>query len=333
MAFPSDITMTPLGQINLTGDEYAIYQEQWSGEFLGFFANATVALPRVRRRELRGAKAAQFLGVGKAVVARHLRGDSILDSSHGILQQVKFGEILVHVDRPLMAAEAVDELEGIIAHYEVREPLFQAMGDAHAAQVDGDLFRVMMKASQDSSGAYRPTTDDPLPFTVEQADADTQVAALLTAMRTVKEGFDTRNIPPGNRYFALPPSSYNLLADPSSQLTQRDFGGEGNGRFADGTVEKAWGFNLLMTNNIPTTDESAASTSGQNGLTYEGDWRNTVGVAWHPMAVGSVVSIAPRVTVEWSTEHQAFVLISKEAVGHGILRPTAACQVRTAVPS
>lgn len=343
MAFPTDFAGNHPGQSNLSGDDHALFQKLITGEVLTVFRNQVHMRPMVNFRTLRGRDRALFDGLGTISGQRHLAHTNIKDSTNGILQNVRHGQTEIRVDRPLMTAIGIDDLEETVNHYDVRMPYVNQIGKFFAEKEDVEFMRLAIKASQGAQGAGGSagiTSDHPTGAHVEAASAGTSASALLDAIQEASENFDTSNVPDDGRVCILKPAQYNLLADPASQLTDRDFGGEGNGRLADGTVFKAWGMTLMKSNLLPQdnstssgTGATSESTQGQLGTTYVTNARKTVALCYHPMALGAVEVFPMMVKAQWDEDFQSWFLISRQATGKGILRPEGAQVIRTGDPA
>ena len=77
------------------------------------------------------------------------------------------------------------------------------------------------------------------------------------------------------------------------------------------------------------TDLSAASNTGQNN-TYRGNFATTVASVFHKSAVGTVKLLDLALESEYDMRRQGTLMISKYAMGHGILRPESCVEIKTA---
>lgn len=334
MAFPNVIDTNPLGQVNLAGSDLALFLKIFSGEVIERAKEFTIMDSKVVKRVLKNAQTAQFPGIGQLSGAYHARGQDILDESatNPIIQQVKHGELTIQVDRPLMTAVGVDDLESIVNHYDVRGPYANAFAKFFMERWDRDVMRLMLKAATAASGTYAVTTDHPDGAIITETNADTVAADLLSALEEAERDMDEKMVASEGRYCLLKPQQYNLLTGPSAALLDRDFGGEGNGRAQDGTVMRAWGFDIIKTNLLPQDDSTGESTTGQNGETYIVDARNTVALCGAPGAIGAVEAMPLAMSTEKDWKTRQDVLIGSRATGLGVLRPEHCIQIRTAAP-
>lgn len=335
MAFPDVINTNPLGQENLAGSELALFLKIFGGEVIERVKTMTLMEDKVMLRKVRGAQTVQFPGIGELSGAYHARGQNILDEAAtggSIIQQVKHGELTIQVDRPLMSAVGIDDLEDVINHYDVRGPYSRAFAKFFAERWDRDVMRLMLKAATAAASTYTVTDDHDDGYIVTNASAGTDAAELLSALEEAERRFDEVDVPAEGRYVVLKPQQYNLLTGPSAALLDRDFGGEGNGRAADGTIMKAWGFTILKSNLLPQDNSTGESVTGMNGETYIVDARNTVALCFAKDAIGGVEALPLTFSAEPDWQTQQTVLVGRRATGLGVLRPERCIQIRSAAP-
>jgi hypothetical protein len=344
MAFPTTVDIVNQGEIAKTGDDYALFLKEFSGEVIEVARNSTVMEPHVQFKRISGAKSAQFPGIGTLSGGFHTTGMNIFDEANPIIQDVAHGEITVHVDRPLMTTLMIDDLEEVINHYDSRAPYARAIGKFFAETMDKYLMRLAILASQGlqgDAGLAGVTADHPSGSFVTAAAGATDPSALLTGIQAASEAMDVANVPSEGRKVFVKPAQYNLLADPASQLTDRDFGGDGNGRTADGTVHRAWGMEIVKTNLLPQDNSTATGTGavgtaadvvGMNGRTYVTNARKTVALCYHEGCLGAVEALPMSVTTDWNKDFQAYDITGRRATGMEILRPEYAVVIRTGDP-
>jgi len=342
MAFPSDIGVVNPGQDGVGGaDNYALFLKEFSGEVIEVARNMTVMEPHVQFKRLLGAKSCQFPGIGTLSGGFHTAGKNIFDTANGILQDVAHGAIDVHVDRPLMTTLMIDDLEEVINHYDSRAPYARAIGKFFAEKMDVYLMRLAILASQGLQGAAGlagVTADHPSGSFVDSVG--TTAPNLLAAIKAAAQKMDENNVPSEGRKVFVKPEQYNLLADPASQLTDRDFGGDGNGRTADGTVYRAWGMEIVKTNLLPQDNSTAVGTGatsesvvGMNDRTYVTNARKTVALCYHEGCLGAVEAMPMSVTTDWNKDFQAYDITGRRATGMQILRPEYAVVLRSGDPA
>jgi hypothetical protein len=313
------------GAANNGADKLALFLKVFSGEVLSTFERMNKVRSRVRRRVITSGKVAQFPAIGKVTASYHSRGVNIISPDSGtLLSNVEHGEQLIHIDRRLIAPVLLDELDDLMNHYELRSEYSTEIGRALAETDDRQLLQVACLAARATSG---PTSDHPIGKVLRQADMDSTIATLSKGVRVAAELLDNNDVPESDRTLYLRPQQYRMIVEDGT-LIDKDIGGSGS--LAAGTVNSLIGFLIVKSNNIPSTDVTSVSnqhtgTTVQND--YRGDFQNTVGIAMHKSAIGTVQLMGVRTSVTWKEEYQAWLLLGKQAVGHGILRPGAAIEL------
>jgi hypothetical protein len=77
------------------------------------------------------------------------------------------------------------------------------------------------------------------------------------------------------------------------------------------------GIGIMMSNLIPQSDDSANSDVKAK---YRADFSTTLGVGWHPDAVGTVKLIGMGLEADRDVRRQEDFIVAKMAVGHGAVR-------------
>lgn len=257
-----------------------------------------------------GAESVQFPMIGDADTVRREVGKSILldaptagnetPSQAGggaFVTGLNMGERRVFLDRPTVSAAFIDNFEAFSSTLENggRAPVLEKLGYALGKDADIYGYRLIVKSSTDttrSGGIDWSTTNLASEFVppaaqnfIVDANAGTDGAALLDAIRSLTEQWDVDEVPDEGRHIALNPARYNLLVN-NQDLLNRDFGGA-NGIFSDGTVFKAWGAELIKVkgSRLPTTDTNAEGTDGIRGTNYNIDATNVVAVGWQDESI------------------------------------------------
>ena len=118
------------------------------------------------------------------------------------------------------------------------------------------------------------------------------------------------------------------MAESATRTVDVDFNPQGNGSFASGKVQQVAGIPIMMSNNVPQSNRSAAS--GENNA-YNGDDSKTIGLVFHKSAVGTVklMDMTTEITGnDYATMYQGTLMVAKYALGHGILRPECAATIK-----
>jgi hypothetical protein len=80
----------------------------------------------------------------------------------------------------------------------------------------------------------------------------------------------------------------------------------------------------VKTNNLPQPNVNTGPAA------YQGDFSTVAALAMHRSAVGTVKLIDLAVEMAYDIRRQGTLVVAKYAVGHGILRPESAVEVKTA---
>lgn len=310
----SDFLVSRLGQSQASGAVDALFLTQWAGEVIASFNNKVVTMDKHQIRTIVKGKTAQFPAIGKATARYHTPGTEITG------QQIKHAERTISIDDLLIADAFVANIDEAMNHYDVRSEYNEQLADALSQQFDQNVLQVGVLAARASA----TITGQSGGGTSEDADYLTVAADLAAGHFVAAQAFDEKNVPDGDRWSFVKPAQYYLLAQ-STALINRDW--DGRGSFADGKIVMIAGFPIVKTNNLPRSD----ITDGPDA--YQVDADTTACLLMHKGAVGTVKLLDLAMESEYSARYQGTLLLAKYAVGHGILRPHASFELRTANPS
>lgn len=329
MAVPDALGFaTPGADGSASADKLGLFLKVFSGEVLTTFERMNKVRGRVRRRVIKSGKVAQFPALGKVTASYHARGVNIISPGSGsaLLSNVEHGEMLIHVDQRLIAPVLLDELDQLMNHYETRSEYATEIGRALATKDDQQLLQVLGIAAR-TVAAGTPTSDHPVGRLLFDANMEAMLDTLTKGIRVAAQLLDENDIPEMDRTCYLRPSEYNRLVEDGT-LIDKDI--DGDGSVSKGTIRQVLGFAMVKSNNIPSTNvvdvtNKHTGTSAQND--YTGDFTDTVALLAHKSAIGTVQLMGVRTSVTWKEEYQAWLLMGKQAVGHGVLRPGAAIEL------
>ena len=315
----ANATVSRLGQVNTSGDANALFLKVWSGEVLATFQRENKMLGMSSVRTISSGKSAQFPVVGTNSTSYHTPGNEITGT------QVKHAEKIINIDDLLISNAFIANIDEAKNHYDVRSIYTSEMGRALANKVDQHLLQLSVLAAQASAtitGGNGGTQ-------ITDADAKTNAASLISSIFECAQALDEHDVPSEERFCVVPPATYYLLVQ-NDKILNRDFGAERNGVYADGTVIKVAGVNIVKANTAVTafTDQSS-SISGTNN-TYNVDAQNVAAVVFHKSAIGTVKLMDLAMESEYDIRRQGTLMVGKMALGHGILRPESAALIKTA---
>ena len=322
----ANATVSRLGLVNNTGTSYdALFLKVFSGEVLTAFARNNIfneALHSVRT--ISSGKSAQFPVLGTATAAYHTVGTPLVGAN-----QIKANEKIITIDDLLIAQSFVASIDELKNHYDVRATYADELGKALAKTYDENVAKQIANASRASTTLSGGNGG--LVLTLANgntASANVTGDEIAAAIYDIAQTFDERDIPPTDRFCVLPPAEYYKLAESATRTVDVDYNPGGNGSFASGRVQQVAGIPIMMSNNVPQTNRSAAS--GENNA-YNGDDSKTIGLVFHKSAVGTVKLMDMTTEIsgsDYGIMYQGTLMVAKYALGHGILRPECAATIK-----
>jgi len=307
---------TPLraGQVNSSGATDALFLKVFGGEILTAFEQSQVVVDKHTVRQISHGKSAQFPATWKVSAAYHTAGAEILGQTSNLNERV------IAIDDQLIASVAIPSIDEAMNHYDYRSIYSRECGIELANTWDRNVLQVGVNAARAST-------------TVTGGDGGTVLTSSGTLYRTSSsdlaagiysgiQAMDEKNNPDADgRNVFMRPAQFYLLAQDKT-LYNTDYAA-GNGNFKDGTVFQIGGAKLVKTNNFPITN----ITTGP--ATYQGNFALTVGLLMSTRAVGTVKLLDLAQEMSWDMRRQVTLLLAKYAIGHGILRPEAAVELKT----
>ena len=318
----TNVTASRLGAANAAAANYAqanaLFLKVFAGEVLTAFDETNVMKDLHVSRTIASGKSASFPVSGKANAAYHVVGTPLLGT-----QQIKHNEIVVNIDDVLIADTFIANIDEAKNHYDIRAEYSRLLGMALAKQHDVRLLQLAVLAARGSA----TVTGGNGGTAITDADAATNGASLAASIFAAAQAMDEKDVPENDRVAIVKPAQYYNLVQ-TTDVINRDFGGAGV--YADGTVLKVAGVQIVKSNNVPTTNVSAV-TGEQN--TYHGNFSTTVAVVMQKQALGTVKLMdlaVERTSGDFEIMYQGTLMAAKYAMGHGILRPEAAFEISDA---
>jgi hypothetical protein len=310
----ANATPSRIGQVNNAGDVDALFLKVYAGEVLTAFTEQNKLADRTMVRNITSGKSAQFPATWKATASYHTPGTEITGNT------IAGNERVIVIDDLLISPVFIASIDEAKTHYEVRSEYSKQAGAALARTMDKNLAQVGLLAARASA----TVTGGNGGSQITAATAKTDAAVLQTAAFACAQALDEKDVPEDDRYFYVKPAQYYLLINSGSNAINRDFGGEGNGSVAEGNIFRIAGMRIVKTNNLPQSNVATGPAA------YQGDFTNTAALAMHRSAVGTVKLIDLAVEMAYDIRRQGTLVVAKYAVGHGILRPESAVEVKTA---
>jgi len=344
-----DTSPSRVGQVNGAGDVDALFLKKFSGEILQTFEESNVFKPLHTVRTIESGKSAQFPVTGIASADYHTPGENIADAGNSYLSDINKAEQVITIDKMLLASTFLSNIDDVKNHYDIRSVYANELGKALALRFDTAIAKVFIAAARSSAvitggktgGQLDVANNDFSAGDVAGTPAAVTGAELITALFTAAQKLDENDIPSDGRFAVLRPSEYYKLITGGSgavaintSAANKDVGGSGS--LASGSIAQVAGINIFKSTHIPSTDLSAVSTGdgasandvfGGNGVGYNGDFRNSLGIVGHSAAVGTVKLLDLATESEYQIERQGTLFVAKYAMGHGILRPECAIEL------
>ena len=326
MAAPN-FDATRLGLVNNAGGgsfagDNAMFLKVWAGEVLTAFRKSTVFEALHKVRTISSGKTAQFPIIGVNSASYHTPGNQIIGT------QQKVAEATVNIDDKLISSVFLADIDEAKNHYDVRSQFSAEMGNALAYTFDKNVAAVIAKAARTATHFNTDLPGGTRIKIVATSKAAITGAQLATALFAAAQKMDENNLPENERYCCLAPAEYYKLVQ-TTDVINRDWGGQG--AYADGTVLKVAGIDIIKSNHLPTTNRSAVS--GENNA-YDADYTKSVALVWNPGAAGTVKLMDLKMETTGGDVHalwQGTFMVASMACGTGILRPDCAIEIHTDV--
>jgi hypothetical protein len=320
----ANANVTRIGQINGSGDVDALFLKTFAGEVLTAFEETNVALEHTMVRSISSGKSAQFPATGKVGGEYHVPGTEITGLS------LNSAETVITIDDMLISHGFIANIDEAKQHYDLRSIYSTEMGRFLARTMDKHLLQVGVLAARATNvvagepGGSVILTSDVAGSPNFNTSGDDLAAAIFVAAQKL----DEKDVPEEDRVCFVKPAQYYNLVKAVNNLN-KDWGGAGS--YAEGNIVKIAGIQIVKTNHLPTTDLSAATgVEAGTGNKYRGDFANVSALIMHKSAVGTVKLLDMGMESAYDIRRQGHLMVAKYAVGHGILRPQAAVEVRNA---
>jgi len=305
----ANATPSRLGAQNNGSDKSALFLKVFSGEVLASYNTKTVMADKIRTRSITSGKSAQFPAIGKIGAEYHAVGAEIVGSS------VEHGERVITIDDMLISHTFIANIDEAKNHYEVRSEYSRQMGDALAQTFDRNLLSMAVKEARTPSSA---TVADMGVASSVALGATPTTTQIIDGLYSAAETLDVADVAEDDRFVIVTPAVYYALVQ-DSKLVNRDYVSN-NGDYADGKILRVAGMPIVKSNNL-ALDHTATGTNVANLAKYDVDASATKALVLHKSALGCVKLMDVASESEYDIRRQGTLMVSKMAVGHGILRP------------
>jgi hypothetical protein len=308
----SNANPSRLGQADLTGDVKSLFLKVFTGEVMTTFAETNVVLPYVRQRTISSGKSASFAIVGKAQAAYHVPGTEIVGKN------IAANEVVITIDDLLIADTFISNIDEAMNHYDVRSVYSTELGRVLANTLDKHLLQLGVQAAR--SGAR--IVGEPGGATITTTGTSD---ALIDSLFDAAQIFDEKDVAMDDRIAFVRPAQYYALAQ-NTKILNKDWGGAG--AYADGTALRVAGITLVKTNHLPNGIVATGSLDAGTGDKYAGDFTGTQALVMQKGAIGSVKLMDLAMESEYDMRRQGTLMLAKYAMGHGVLAPQAAIEIK-----
>lgn len=299
------------GQIQGTGSADAQWLRIWSAEVLAQFQDYSTMRERVMRHELKEGKSMTFPAFGRASAQYHTPGDDMTG------QVIKGAEREIFIDDILYSGLWIHKIDVRKAHFPFKEQYSRELAQALVRVYDSNQHQVAVLAAraattvEGNNGGTR----------IVAATAKTDPAVFVDCLAQAQQAMDEKFVPKEGRSLMIAPALYQVLFK-NDKLINRDY--DVNGSLRKGTIGEIYGFEVVKSVHMPTTNITTGPTA------YRGDFTTTAAVAFHESAVGTVELMSLELATEWWETRKSTWVDASLAVGHGILRPEASVEIATA---
>jgi hypothetical protein len=310
-----------VGQQLGAGDARALFLKVFSGEVMTVYDANTVMKDKVRVRNISSGKSVQFPAIGRTKASYHTPGTEIVGD---VIQQ---DEKVITIDDLLIADTFVSRIDEAMSQFEVRSEYSTRMGQALAQTYDRNLLSLAVKAARDTGvGGLGVGAVGQGNAVSTGIGATPTVQQIVDAFYAAAPIFDAKFIPEDNRFAFVSPATYWGLVT-NDKLLNQWYSGQ-TGSYVDGKVPVIAGFKLIKTPNLALDHTAATATYPDYSGKYTVDATSTAALLMTAEALGTVKLLDLSSEMEWDIRRQGTLMVSKMAVGHGVLRPECLYEIR-----
>ncbi len=314
----TDATPARVGQVNEAGDVEALFLKVFSGEVLKTFHETNVTQDKHMIRSITSGKSAQFPATGTVAASYHTAGAEIVG------QTVKHNERVISIDDLLIAPVFIPLIDEAMNHFDVRSVYSEESGLALSETMD----KQVLQQGYLAAAAAATITGGAGGTQVTDADADTNGSSLAGSLYDCLEALDDNKVRENDRFMFVKPAQYYLMVQ-TTDIINKDWGGAG--AYSEGKVFRIGGAAIIKTTNLANgTNVSSGVLAGDGDTRHAVDATNYVALIMHKSAVGTVKLMNLATEMAYDIRRQGTLVVSKYAMGHGILRPESSCLVKTA---
>lgn len=304
-----------------TGDQLALFLKVFSGEVLTAFTRASKVMNNHMIKTIDSGKSTSFpvMGRGKA---HYLPAGSNLDD---LREAIPHNEVVINIDGLLTSDVLITDIFEAMNHYDVRGEYAKQLGEALAIAADGatvaEIAKLVKANTENITGLGKGIVVEKTITGGAGINYETG-KAVIDGLLEMKAKWTTQYVPEEERFAYITPEVESAIIT-SKDAINRDYGAVAS--IVDGNIDKLCGFKIIA---IPHLKAGGADKTGMLGTSPEGhefptDYAGALAVCAHRTAVATVKLKDLQLEHARRPELQADMIIAKNAVGHGGLRPEA----------
>ena len=348
MATPPDAALQRIGQIKGAAATWgpgaagvdadrALLLKLGAAEILQAYMEACVFKGKTRERNIRGGKSVAFPITGKMQARYHQPGKPILGEGNA---PSDLNEVVITLDALMIADAVIPELDQLMSYFDVRQIYTTELGRALAYEYDKRVARILYAAA---TTTVEPLGKQPLNkgrvggsitlgtgYTGAGASRQAKGDAIVDAIFDARIQFEKKDVSIEGMYCVLTPEDYYAVTA-SSRAINTDFNGSGsNGTIAEGRTMRVAGISIMASNHLQ--QPAYTLVAGDVNPQYAQDLSKVHGLIWNKEAAAVLTLLSPSLQVasgDFAVQYQADLLVARQAIGMGVLRPEAACAIVT----
>lgn len=304
-----------------TGDQLALFLKVFSGEVLTAFTRASKVMNNHMIKTIDSGKSTSFpvMGRGKA---HYLPAGSNLDD---LREAIPHNEVVINIDGLLTSDVLITDIFEAMNHYDVRGEYAKQLGEALAIAADGatvaEIAKLVKANTENITGLGKGIVVEKAITGGAGINYETG-KAVIDGLLEMKAKWTTQYVPEEERFAYITPEVESAIIT-SKDAINRDYGAVAS--IVDGNIDKLCGFKIIA---VPHLKAGGADKTGMLGTSPEGhefptDYAGALAVCAHRTAVATVKLKDLQLEHARRPELQSDMIIAKNAVGHGGLRPEA----------
>lgn len=304
-----------------TGDQLALFLKVFSGEVLTAFTRASKVMNNHMIKTIDSGKSTSFPVIGRGK-AHYLPAGSNLDD---LREAIPHNEVVINIDGLLTSDVLITDIFEAMNHYDVRGEYAKQLGEALAIAADGatvaEIAKLVKANTENITGLGNGIVVEKTITGGAGINYETG-KAVIDGLLEMKAKWTTQYVPEEERFAYITPEVESAIIT-SKDAINRDYGAVAS--IVDGNIDKLCGFKIIA---VPHLKAGGADKTGMLGTSPEGhefptDYAGALAVCAHRTAVATVKLKDLQLEHARRPELQADMIIAKNAVGHGGLRPEA----------